>query len=441
MSLDSHKQGTVLSFPARALGENALGENTVRREEEIAPVASRLSASKGEPCSEEEYDSVFDRLSDRVQDGDRIAASEKQLAPIRYAELIVLPPQTRKETVARDSRFHSYLLAEMFLERSRESWLDDVQTARDAAEIALVIASKLDPRDYGSVLPKSLEIRCWAYLGNAFKIATDLISARKAFEQVDALMPAAILDGYEKAEILGCKVSYLKEMRQFEEAEALLDEITEIFRDLEDDHKLGRTLILRGVIQTEAGDFEKAIELFGSSMSLLDDSRDPRLVSCALTNLAHCMNEVGRSEEALSILRVSRRRIESLGDRIHLARARWTEGRIAVSLDRVDEAEAAFEEVREFFENREGEVDAALVCLELAMLYARKNDTAKVKALAREVVPAFRRQDLGQEVMAALILFQHAAEKELVTLGLLQEIVQYLERASAQDPNQVTQDL
>ena len=122
--------------------------------------------------------------------------------------------------------------------------------------------------------------------------------------------------------------------------------------------------------------------------------------------------------------------MEGFGDRIHLARARWTEGRIAATMERSEDAEAAFEEARQFFSSREADLDAAGVCMDMAVLFMKENRTDKVKKLAEEMIPIFRRQGLDREVMAALILFQHAAEREIATLGLLEEITKYLQRAS-----------
>jgi tetratricopeptide (TPR) repeat protein len=422
MTVSTSSNDNLLAFPGGLLPRKARSGDVP----DASPIpVSDLSSDEGDAS----YEEVFERMSDRVLAGDRIASSERETAPIRYAELVCRPVNKRLELIREDPKYHSYLLAEMFIERSRESWFDDARDAQDAAEVALAIAERLDGEFYGSVLKQGLEARCWAYLANACKIGGDLGAARTAFGRADALMPTAQLDAYERAEILSIKASWLKDVLEHEEAECLLDEVTEIYREYGDDHKIGRTLILRGVIQLETGNPGRAIELFGASMTKLDDSRDPKLVSCALANLALCLNEVGRSDEALDILRTSRRRIERFGDRINLARVRWTEGNIAASQGHVEVAESAFEEARRFFLTRESDLDAALICMDMAVFYMRQNRTDKVKMLAEEMVPVFRRQGLDREVMAALILFQHAAEREIATLGLIEEIAKYLQRA------------
>ena len=73
--------------------------------------------------------------------------------------------------------------------------------------------------------------------------------------------------------------------------------------------------------------------------------------------------------------------------------------------------------------------DAALVSLDLAALYARQGRTDEVKRLATEMVPIFESRDVHQEALAALLLFREAAEAEQVTLGLVDRIVTFLQRA------------
>ncbi|HSK77829.1 MAG TPA: hypothetical protein VLQ45_15360, partial [Thermoanaerobaculia bacterium] len=118
-----------------------------------------------------------------------------------------------------------------------------------------------------------------------------------------------------------------------------------------------------------------------------------------------------------------------LGDRMHLVRLRWLEGKIARELGRLAEAEGALREARDAFVERGIGFDAALVSLDLAMVYALRGESGKVKRLAAEMVPIFESRDVHQEAIAALLIFKEAAEAERISLGLLGRIAAYLERA------------
>ncbi|MCH9650422.1 MAG: hypothetical protein K0U98_19470 [Deltaproteobacteria bacterium] len=381
-------------------------------------------------CREDsEYDEVFDRLSERIQTGDRIASSERENAPIRYVELLSLSWPDQEVRVEHDSKFHSYLLAEMLLERSREQWSESAKEARRAARLAVLISERLEEHFYGLSLKQNLAVRAWAYLGNAYKIEGNLAAAQKSFQRVDELLAEVALSSLERAEVLTFKVAYLKDRQLFDEAQELLGEMVAIYKAAGDDHQVGKSKILLGLIQGESGDPEAAVESFRSALELVEGRRDPRLYSCALGNLAVYLDEAGRSQEALAFLQDTRTQARSYGDKSFLARALWAEGRIASSLLDDVRAEAALTEAQGFFLENGAGYDAVLIGFDLAVVYARLNKRTELRELAQQMLPICASQMLGREAMAALILFQHAAEKELATLGLIEEISKYLKSA------------
>jgi hypothetical protein len=85
-------------------------------------------------------------------------------------------------------------------------------------------------------------------------------------------------------------------------------------------------------------------------------------------------------------------------------------------------------EVREeFFERRMG-YDAALVALELAILFIEQGRTLEIKQLAIEVLPLFESREVHREAMGALILFQRAAEQEILTVEMARQVATFLSR-------------
>jgi hypothetical protein len=51
-----------------------------------------------------------------------------------------------------------------------------------------------------------------------------------------------------------------------------------------------------------------------------------------------------------------------------------------------------------------------------------------VKPLAEEIIPIFRSCEVPQEALAALIVFQKAAEMEQLTVSLVEEVTEFLEQ-------------
>jgi tetratricopeptide (TPR) repeat protein len=420
------KLGSILNFPKQCPNQ---GHPAVPNDLE-APDLSELE-SGGIPEAEpgDGYREVFSRVATKVRDGDRTASLERETAPISFAHLIVLPQEERLKQVLQDAGFRSFLLAEMFLERSRQSWHDDPRIATESAEVALAIAQNLDDAFCGTFLQLGLEARCRAFLANSMRIAGLLREASLEFSRLQQLLPQAYLEPYERAEILGLWAATLMETGSLPQAEDQLREVLEIYGREGDDQKVGRTLIFLGLLSLEREDFSAAVDFFDRSLGILEESRSPRLINVALLNLAVSLNRAGDHDRAVGTLAEIKLRLDGGRDRILWAKMRWTEGRIFSSLGQIEESESAYLEALKFFSDRDVEIDAALVCLDLAVLYIEGNRTEHVKNLAQRMLPVFSGEGFAREVMAALILFQHAAERELATLGLVQEISKYVQRA------------
>ena len=425
MKTATQAKSSVLTFP----GVKRSG--TEAQQPPAAPEAADSYSPDGrdaDGCDADGYGEVFSRLSNRLEVGDAIAANERINAPIRYSELLLCSKEDRLDLVREDDRFQSYLLAEMLLERCREADLDELAQVRQSAELAVEISQRLNSKFYGSELKIGLEVRSHSVLGNILRKQGDYVGAEAEFERVDGLLLDLPSTSVERCDALSLKASLRNDQDRFAEAKQILDELVEVYRRTEDHQKLGKALIKCGIAQSHLEDLSGAIVSLSESLRILREVGDERLCSLALGNLARCLEDAGRSEEALRFLGQAREWMEANNSHEHLARARWLEGRIAASLERESEAEEAFQFARKYFSDRAIDIESASACLDLALLYAGQGSSAKLKELVVEMVPIFERQGLESQVMAALILLKHAAEKEIATLGLVQEIVSYVKR-------------
>jgi hypothetical protein len=118
-----------------------------------------------------------------------------------------------------------------------------------------------------------------------------------------------------------------------------------------------------------------------------------------------------------------------VGKRSDLLRLTWIEGKIQATIGQWTAAERAFHWIRESFIEDGLVFDAGLVSLDLAALYVSQGKTVEARHLATEMLPIFRSRDIHREALAALIVFQKAAEMEQLTLGLVEEVSTFLERA------------
>jgi hypothetical protein len=112
-----------------------------------------------------------------------------------------------------------------------------------------------------------------------------------------------------------------------------------------------------------------------------------------------------------------------------LLRLRWVEGLVAFGLQRIEQAEVAFREVRDAYNQLGLEFDAALAALDLAGVYAVQQRTADLRLLAEETLAVFQAHNFHQEILAAVLVFCDAARRERAGLELVREVSGFLKRA------------
>jgi tetratricopeptide (TPR) repeat protein len=330
--------------------------------------------------------------------------------------------------VRSDPEYWSWGFFERLFEEGRHSALVEPRRSEEQLRLALEITDHLDPEIYGPGLAEAAKTRAWAYLGNSLRILSDFRRAERAFQMAELFFSQSWLDPLDEALLLELKSSLRRAQRRFDESLRLLDDAILLYRELNETHLEGRTLMLKGLVLQYTGDFPGATTCFRESLSLLDEAEEPRLAVACRFNLVHCLYDSGHAGEAAVLIPEARTLMEQFGTRSDLLHLRWLEGAVAAALEKPAEAEQAFLEVKEAFTTDLMAFDAALVTLELASLYSRQGRTAEVKQLVEEIIPIFQSCEVPQEALAALIVLRKAAEMEQLTLSLVEEVASFLEK-------------
>lgn len=383
------------------------------------------------PPSQEslEQDAAWDRIFASL--GARLAraANEREEAPALLAELLGRPWEEWPVLFRLDRRLQTIAVCELLIEKSFEEGFRDPHRAIELADRGLLLAGLLEGDRYGRAVVQDLQARAWAYLGNARRIAYDFSGAEEALAQAERLAEGGSADPLEEARILDLRASLLSDQGHFEQAAELLDAVVDIYDDVHEPHRKGRAMISQGRCLGYAGWSEEGIRQIRKGLGLVDWDREPRLVLVARHNLAWFLNDCGRADEARRLLQRFRHTYRDLPDFFIELRLAWLDGRIAARLGCFEEAEPALREVRRRFLAAENGYDASLVTLDLAHLYLEAGRAAEVRALAMEMLDLFLPRDIHPQALAALAVFQEAAERDGATPGLVREISSYLVRA------------
>ena len=129
---------------------------------------------------EKKYEPALDAALERA--GDRLEEIHREIesAAGLLEELTATPSPERPERIRTEVRFHALKLCDLLLKRSRESWFRDPARTVELARMAVEIADWLDAGYYGESLVEDEKAIAWAYLGNAYRITSDLRSAEEA---------------------------------------------------------------------------------------------------------------------------------------------------------------------------------------------------------------------------------------------------------------------
>jgi tetratricopeptide (TPR) repeat protein len=395
--------------------------------------ATLLDDSETETPRPSPYEGLFDRALARASHEVVDLAQERASAPSLYLELSG-HPQPRRLTLARNSRrFQTWALCELLIEKSYDTRFEAAQTGVELAELAVAAAQKLDPTFYGSRQTQDLLGRCWAYLGNALRVRSDLRQADEAFHQAGECFDQGTGDRLDRALLYRFQAHLLRARRQFEPAHRMQDRAVALYRECGETHLIANTLSDQALGLAYSGEPERAVPLLEEALELVDSQHEPRMVAGIRHNLAHCLNEVGLSEQALHLLRQVHPVYHELGDTLSLVRVRWLEGKILHDLGHEERAEDALTEARDALVDQGVAYDAALVSLDLAATFAAQGRLSDMRRLAEQMLPIFESRDVHREAMAALLVFRQAARAEEATLALVHEISVFLRQARS-DP-------
>lgn len=376
------------------------------------------------------YDEVIDRVFVLAAAREQGARQDRALANELYQELMLHPAARQHLLVRNSARFRNRMLCELLLQESHEAGFRDPAPATGLARLAVTVAESLTPEDCGGHEAwNGLCARAWAQLGNAHRIGSDHLAADRAFAEVTALCEEGGIALLDAARVLDLEASLRRDQRRFGEASRLLDQVIHIYRRLGQWNLLGRALKQKSMVCGETGDLEAEMDLLRRALDLLDPNEEPRTFLAARHNLISALNQSGRSREAFSLLFHTRPLYLKMGDRMNLLRMRWLEGLVAQGLGRVEQAVAAFREVRESFIGLGLHYDAALASLDLAGVLVQQARTADVRRLAEDMLAVFASRDIHREAMAALLFFCQTARTENVGTAFVQEVSDFLKRA------------
>ena len=381
---------------------------------------------------EPDYSEAIDGVLARTQGRLAGILREQAEAPARVAEILRHPPARRGVLVRHCERFWSLAVADQLLRASRDRAYGSPEDGEGIARLAGEVLERLEIEKVGALLLADARARCQLAIGNARRIASDLWGAEEAFVFAEQHLRLGTRDRLERARLNQYRASLRLAQRRFDEAASLLDRAIAVYRRAGETPWVGEAMVARAFVEKEIGFPGRAIELLREASRLIEPAADPRLALCAHHNLIDWLTDAGRALEAQGLMAKSGDIYRRFDDAPTGLRRLWVQGKIARGLGQLEEAARLFARVREGWIELGIGYEAAVAALDLAGVAAQLGRTAEVKRLAGEMLPIFRSRDIHREAIAALIMFQGAADDERATVSLFEALAAYLRQSASQ---------
>jgi tetratricopeptide (TPR) repeat protein len=337
-------------------------------------------------------------------DGERLAAKplleELRMGRRRWSEL-----KRGEKRLLEGAPLIDYLLDQSLALRN-----SDPEGMAEFAKAAKLVADRIHPRRYGRRILADLRARVWAILGNAYRVADKLSAAEAALGQ--AARSARRGTGSRALSALIEEVAAIlySDLRRFPESMAMLDRTIAYYSRRRDVQQIGRALISRGLITGYASEPELAVVFLTRGLRLIGPlGGGSALHLPAVHALALNLVEAGHCTVARVFLEKNER-FYRRGGRLSKLRLHWLKGKIAHGLGELGRAEADFHVARLGFKRVRQNYDAALVSLDLALLYTKQGKRIATLHVVDEMIGTFRSLGIAREAIASLLLLRRSCD-------------------------------
>ncbi len=342
---------------------------------------------------------------------DLLLEAARSQAAVVWAALQRLSDDDRRFLLDHTPGYASWATVERLAHESRRAAARSVKDALELGELAVWTSDHVPGPP---ALQAAAKEYAWCHWANAKRVkgwhAEAASTFARAKKEAQCASPLG-MSPFSRARMLVLEASLWRDQRQFDEALKLSDQALAVALPSE----LGMLWLNRAAILEQSGDAEAALSALREAHAHLDDTSEPRDLWGVRFNLAACLLDLGRAEEAATLLPGVRILVEARRDTMDLVRLNWLEGRTALAFGDFQVAATVLERVWQEFTTRRINHDAGLSALNLAECFLAAGRHAETRVLARKAAGIFRELDIEKDELAAVRLFLASAELERAT--------------------------
>ena len=247
------------------------------------------------------------------------------------------------------------------------------------------------------------------------------------FTRLEAQMAKAAWASLETdAEISSLHASLLVEQGRHTEADELLVTAARLYAEACEVEGAARVRLKRANLAGVVGNHSLGYQLHVEAAALLDQESQPNLYLGAVTGQVLTLTDLGRLENAQSLLEENLSTYEAHGGDYGSALWKCLSGRLALARGRPQEAGSLLAQGRDEFVRLGRTYDAALVSLDLFLALLDEGASVKAAELGRDLVEVFEDLDTPRDIMASLRLLADAVTQVSTKVRTARDVRQML---------------
>ncbi len=347
-----------------------------------------------------------------------------------------LPLAEQRRRLRRKMVTSSLVLFDLLIDRSREAAQVLPQRGVELAELGIACLYEVELENFFQAEPRyspeflaNLKVRGWARLGEARRLVLDLAGAEKAFAIAERQLTCP-RNRMLAAEIHHLKGSLRWHQQRLDKALALETRAIALLRQSGDPLKLAQALAMRALIYHAAGKPQAALCDLGEALPLalpLTDAREaPQLSLTIYYRMVSASLTAGLVSEANELLKPAFALAKKIGDALMIAGLHWLEGSLEHVRGNPNLAEAKLLQARDDFIELQKHGQAAIIALDLALLYSQAGRVSAAINLTAESLALIEGFPLPQRTLAAVRQLQEAVTRDQLPPELLEQARQSL---------------
>ncbi len=348
-------------------------------------------------------------------------------------EELLLQLEGRNEVLLKDEKYWDLTVLRVYLDNCDEVLFDDPKAGLQLALVAPELARKIPLRrpdewrvtaESEKQLHRELLLRSHTVVGGAYRAGGRLDEAKSAYGTARKVCDSGPVSLLAKANLY-LRLARLKSaQKRYGSALDLLEFALKVYRDRDQDY-FAASLLMKGYVLGESGRHAEAVPYFGEVLKLVQPKqRSSRLVKRTFHSAVHNMaNATSRGcfpsdiSLALAYVKQAKKFFARKAKSVNKYQLFWVEGRLVARLGSTRTAERRLLAALRQFLALGAPVEAALVALELGLIYRSDWEWQKLEELALETYERFRELSSDTEALAALRLWMEGARMRELTMA------------------------